>query len=546
MTKKLTSVFLSLAMVVFMLPALNINAASTSVTLSNPTVTVYYSSSTQGVSRGSIRHIAQMSSSAYWNSSNFGAFSSVASTECGTTSVSMALSYLGVNMTPASLGQYWQNTYGGSGASFTTTFGDVGGNATPTTHGDFKTLYSRYESGGTTYSPVIIHLNSYSSAGHFVVVAGRTGTNTYTVVDPAKDTTWSITIVKNSSGNYNISYTKNGASKSETVTSYDMNCTQYYKSNNAGLTINPASYPTTITKGSSFNLTGSVTSNYTITQFKGEILQGTTVKQTYTTTPNSTSVNIQSSAVNSNLVFGSLAAGSYTLRYTAKDSSGASKTWSCNFTVTDSSSSTLAIKPSAYPTTVTKGASFNLTGTVSSNYNITQFKGEILQGSTVKQTYTTTPNSTSVNIQTSAVNSNLVFGSLAAGSYTLKYTAKDSSGASKTWSCSFTVTDSSASTLAIKPSAYPTTITKGSAFNLTGTVSSNYNITQFKGEILQGSTVKQTYTTTPNATSVNIQSSAVNANLLFNTLASGSYTLKYTAKDSSGASKTWSCNFTVN
>ena len=152
-----------------------------------------------------------------------------------------------------------------------------------------------------------------------------------------------------------------------------------------------------------------------------------------------------------------------------------------------------------------------------------------------------------MNIQSSAVNANLLFNTLAAGTYTLKYTAKDSSGASKTWSKNFTVTDSSsaASTLSINPSSYPTTITKGSAFNLTGTVTSNYNITQFKGEILQGSTVKQTQSTVPNAKSVNIQSSAVNYNLLFDTLPAGTYTLKYTAKDTSGNTKTWSKSFTV-
>ena len=551
MIKKLTSIFLSLTMVTLMLPTAIANAAN-NVTLTNPTVTVKYSKSVQSVSRGSIRHIAQMKSySSYWNPDYFGKFESVASSECQTTSISMALSYLGVNMTPADLGQYWQDKYGGSGADFTTMPGDVNGTATATTSGDFNTLYNRYETGGASYSPVIIHLNSYSSDGHYVVVAGRTSTNTYTVVDPAQDNTWSINISKNSSGNYNISYTKNGSNKSETVSSSGMYCKQYYKAGSVStpLSINPVSYPTTIKKGSSFNLTGTVTSNYKITQFKGEILQGSTVKQTQTTAPNATSVNIQSSAVNANLLFNTLAAGTYTLKYTAKDSSGASKTWSKDFTVTDSSSqtSTLSINPSSYPTTIKKGSSFNLTGTVTSNYKITQFKGEILQGSTVKQTQTTAPNATSVNIQSSAVNAKLLFDTLPAGSYTLKYTAKDASGASKTWSKNFTVTDSSsaASTLSINPSSYPTTITKGSAFNLTGTVTSNYNITQFKGEILQGSTVKQTQSTVPNAKSVNIQSSAVNYNLLFDTLPAGTYTLKYTAKDTSGNTKTWSKSFTV-
>lgn len=448
MTKKFTSVILSLAILVFALPVSSIiaGAASANVTLTNPSVTVKYLNSAQGVTKGSIRYISQISKNTYWVPEYFGKFESVAGIECQTTSISMALSYLGVDMTPEDLGQYWQNEYGGSGADFTTMPGDVNGTATATTNGDFKTLYSRYENGGASYSPVIIHLNSYSADGHYVVVAGRTGTNTYKVVDPAMDKTWGITIIKNTSGKYNISYTKNGVNKSETVSPTDMYCKQYYKNNTSSsststLTINPTSYPTTIKKGSAFNLTGTVTSNYKITQFKGEILQGSTVKQSYSTAPNTTSVNIQSSAVNANLLFNTLTAGTYTLKYTAKDASGASKTWSKGFTVTDSSSSTstLAIKPTSYPTTITKGSAFNLTGTVTSNYKITQFKGEILQSSTVKQSYSTAPNTTSVDIQSSAVNYNLLFNTLSAGTYTLKYTAKDASGTSKTWSKSFTV-----------------------------------------------------------------------------------------------------------
>ena len=314
---------------------------------------------------------------------------------------------------------------------------------------------------------------------------------------------------------------------------------------NTPLTITPSSVPSSIKKGASFNLTGSITSGYNITSFKGDILSGSTAVQTVSTTPNSTYVDIQSSAVNQKLIFGNLSTGTYTLRYIAKDSNGASKSYTKVFSVYNDAASTLTISPSAVPTSVKMGTSFDLTGTVKSNYTINSFKGEILYGSTVKQTYSYNPNSTSVNIQSSSVNKNLIFSSLGVGSYTLRYTARDSSGTTKTYTKSFSIYKPVTSTLTIKPSALPTSVKKGSTFNLTGTITSNLTITNFTGQILQGSVVKQNVSYNPNAKTVYIQSSTVNQRLYFNTLAPGSYTLKYTAKDASGTTKTYVKSFSV-
>ena len=298
-----------------------------------------------------------------------------------------------------------------------------------------------------------------------------------------------------------------------------------------------------ITQGNSYNLTGNIASNYTIKTFKGEIIKGSSTVQSASCSPNSTSVSIASTAVNTNLKFGSLAAGSYTLKYTATDSSGKTVTLSRSFSVVSASSS-LKISIGNAPTTLTQGSSYNLTGTVSSNYSIKTFKGEIIKGGSVVQTASCSPNSTSVNIASTAVNANLKFGSLAAGSYTLKYTATDSSGKTVTASKSFTV-QSAASTLSISMTSAPTSINKGSSFNLAGTVKSNYKITSVVGKIKQGNTAKQSVTINPNSTSVDIKSSNINMNLKFGSLAKGSYTLEITAKDSSGATKTYTKSFTV-
>ncbi|MCR4678820.1 MAG: DUF3324 domain-containing protein [Lachnospiraceae bacterium] len=191
----------------------------------------------------------------------------------------------------------------------------------------------------------------------------------------------------------------------------------------------------TINKGSSYNLTGTVSSTAKITNFKGEIFKNGSVVQSYNYNPNSTSVNIKSSPVNTNLRFGQLAAGSYTLKYTA---TSVGKTFTCtrSFTV---AAPALTISMTSAPTTINYGSSFNLAGTITSGYNITKVVGQIKSGNTVKQTQTINPNTTSVDIKSSKINANLRFGTLAKGSYTLVITATDSSGATKTYSKSFTV-----------------------------------------------------------------------------------------------------------
>lgn len=235
-------------------------------------------------------------------------------------------------------------------------------------------------------------------------------------------------------GSYTLRYTATDSSN-KTVT---LNKTFTVASAASTLAISVGNAPSSITQGSSFNLTGTVSSNYAIKTFKGEILKSGSVVQTASCSPNSTSVNIASTAVNYNLKFGNLSAGSYTLRYTATDASGKTTTASRSFTVT-SAASTLSISMTNVPSSINKGSSFNLAGSVNSNYNITSVVGRIKQGNSVKQTVTIYPNTKSVDIKSSNVNKNLKFGSLAKGTYTLEITAKDSNGNSKTYTKSFTV-----------------------------------------------------------------------------------------------------------
>ena len=120
-------------------------------------------------------------------------------------------------------------------------------------------------------------------------------------------------------------------------------------------------------------------------------------------------------------------------------SSNLEKVTTTNTTV-DQSKSTLGINLTQYPTNITKGKAFNLTGNVTSNYNITSVKGYIINSSgSIVQSTTDKPNAKSMNIQPASLNQNLIFNNLSEGTYTLKVEAKDSSGRSNTWSKSFTV-----------------------------------------------------------------------------------------------------------
>lgn len=100
MKKRILSFLLAVFLIVGMMP-LEVDAASTLT--SSPYAKVEYSYSA-GVTTGTIRYIQQMPSgsyfySAYWPSSTFGGYAG-SSSECGTASMSMALSYIGINKTP--------------------------------------------------------------------------------------------------------------------------------------------------------------------------------------------------------------------------------------------------------------------------------------------------------------------------------------------------------------------------------------------------------------------------------------------------------------
>lgn len=92
------------------------------------------------------------------------------------------------------------------------------------------------------------------------------------------------------------------------------------------------------------------------------------------------------------------------------------------------------------PSSIKKGNSFTIDGTISSGNKITKVTGSIINSSGKSVQYISyNPNSTSVRVKNSKLDNNLRFGSLAKGTYTLKIVAKDSSGKSDTYSHKFSV-----------------------------------------------------------------------------------------------------------
>ena len=131
---------------------------------------------------GTIRYISQLAGSGLFDWSCWGGWGNQAGIECGTASISMALSYVGVNLTP----QQILDAHGG--LTCFTGWGVV--DLSPDVAGGVE----QYINGRGQYSPVIVHLPTYSQLGHYVVLIGKVSDSEYLVLDCAQDSTWVMTV----------------------------------------------------------------------------------------------------------------------------------------------------------------------------------------------------------------------------------------------------------------------------------------------------------------------------------------------------------------
>ena len=174
-----------------------------------------------GVTRGTIRYVSQSTSTASAN--GWGAYASKANGECGYASQSMALSYIGKDISPEYLchGEYaqgkWHTGYG-NGISGMYEIGGisvVSGSGNPTGSTAVNTINSMLtnfmnDNGKGQYSPVVIHYGS-SSVMHAIIVIGKETNGNYLTLDPARGmNVVSMTLSSVGAVGGNVTYAANG------------------------------------------------------------------------------------------------------------------------------------------------------------------------------------------------------------------------------------------------------------------------------------------------------------------------------------------------
>ena len=199
MKRRIFSLLLVCALLVTLLPGFAKNASAATQSSYAPYAMIEYGYSAN-VTCGTIRYVSQVSSdsyfySKYWPTSNFGYYVGP-SVECGTASMSMALSYVGVNKTANDI-----LSANNGGTVFTTSWGDASYRSVSASN--LSGAMDNYINGNGKYTPPVIHIPGYSAAGHYVVVAGRISSNTYQILDPWQRALTTMT-VNGSSATYTV------------------------------------------------------------------------------------------------------------------------------------------------------------------------------------------------------------------------------------------------------------------------------------------------------------------------------------------------------
>ncbi len=206
MKKRVIGFLLACLLLMGVLPFAQTHAVSLNAA---PYLNITYGESS-AVAGGTIRYVSQLTSSPRFYTSYWEPYVDGAGHECYTAAISMALSAIGVNATPAVLGLYWTEQGHTGGTPFTTVQWDVAPFGATYLQRSFAKAMEAFRGAPGSYSPPIIHLTTYSERGHYVVVAGQLSDSQYVIVDPANDSTWSVKIQNNV-----VTYSRNGEQRSE-------------------------------------------------------------------------------------------------------------------------------------------------------------------------------------------------------------------------------------------------------------------------------------------------------------------------------------------
>lgn len=199
----------------------------------------------------------------------------------------------------------------------------------------------------------------------------------------------------------------------------------------AKMSISGASKPSTIKRGSFYNLKGKIKSTVTLKEVRVTIYNSTgrTCLQRYVTHPNSKTYDLRKA--DPYIKFDELKTGSYYLRVLCIDKKGYQKrVINKKFKVIGSGKIKVVNPKPNKNVSLDAGASYALGGKITSTYNLAKVSARIINSSTGKNVYAkyVKPKKKTYNLANSTLDAAMKFDSLPVGTYKLKVAATDSQG----------------------------------------------------------------------------------------------------------------------
>lgn len=206
--------------------------------------------------------------------------------------------------------------------------------------------------------------------------------------------------------------------------------------------------------------------------------------------------------------------------------------------------STLCVKNAILPPAkLAAKSAFTISGTVTSNYNITSVTASVVNKSTGKTMFsaTATPNAKSYSLYN--LDAKMAFSKLAAGSYTILVTATDTKGTKTLIKQDFTTANATFSSSSL---VYPSgTLTKGKTFKVSGKVTANAKIKNVELSVHTTDGVKKfSASASPKVKTYDIYK--LDSKMTFKSLPAGKYIFRVKVTDNNNVSKYLvSMSFTV-
>lgn len=244
-------------------------------------------------------------------------------------------------------------------------------------------------------------------------------------------------------------------------------------------------------------------------------------------------ITLQGSGMNSDIDFSKLDAGDYTINYYTSSGLG-SNTYTQYFTVYPAykPDPVITFSSMSFPESIPKGNGQHISGTISSTDEIDAIQAVVTDSlGKVWLNAKRYPDQNTYSLFNSALDWDLSFSGLPAGSYKLTYFV--ASGATdRSYVHSFFIKEKEqpAPTVTFSGMYFPENIDVGKGQHIKGTVSSSASISKLQAVVKDssGKTVKSV-TKSPNSKSYSLYDSDLDWDLPFSSLSAGDYTLTYTA-----------------